>query len=99
MVVFALVNRSRVAASFGEEAFFVQMRIGSRWRREKPWYLTEPWYPFEHPVPSSASSACLNFLLPDDQEPGRYRIVLPLTIHIAPGQELRASRSAEFAVR
>jgi hypothetical protein len=99
MVVFSLVNESRLAAYFGEEAFFVQRWQESTWVTEEPWYLTEPWYPYNHPVPPGAASTCLFFSLPEDQEAGRYRIVMPLTIKLSSGRQMHSSRSAMFAIR
>jgi len=102
IITFGLVNNSRVSVFYGEEAFFVQRWSGSGWATEEPWYFTEPWgwpwYPLREVLPPGRAGMCFNFIVREDQEPGRYRIVLPVAIGSWAGLPGSRSRSASFRV-
>lgn len=95
-VIFRLVNRSRVDASYGEE-FRFEREAGSGWSRD-PASPERYWSRVAHTLPIGSAGFCQAFRLPADQPAGRYRIVKIVHVSLQSGQTKAIHRSALFRV-
>jgi hypothetical protein len=96
LVVFGLINGSRVTVFFGEKPISVQRWSGSEWVTEESWGWST--YPLDQFVRPGRPGVCSSFVVPQAQAPGEYRVVLPVAIGSRAGTPDSRSRSALFRI-